>query len=66
VQITVVTLFEMSVRGRAVCSQLDDFIRRNARLRNGVFNNNNNNNNIYLTAIGLRPGGSGQFTCTQL
>jgi hypothetical protein len=22
-------------------------------------NNNNNNNNIYLTAIGLSPGGSG-------
>jgi hypothetical protein len=37
VHITVVTLFEMSVRVRAVCSQLYDFIRRNARLRNGVF-----------------------------
>jgi hypothetical protein len=26
-------------------------------------NTNNNNNNIYLTAIGLSPGGSGYFTC---
>jgi hypothetical protein len=25
----------------------------------GDFNNNNNNNNIYLTAVGLSPGGSG-------
>jgi hypothetical protein len=24
-----------------------------------VNNNNNNNNNIYLTAVGLSPGGSG-------
>jgi hypothetical protein len=23
------------------------------------YNNNNNNNNIYLTAVGLSPGGSG-------
>jgi len=32
-----------------------------------VYNNNNNNNNIiYLfTAVGLLPGGSGYFTCTQ-
>jgi hypothetical protein len=28
-------------------------------------NNNNNNNNIYLTAIGLSPGGSGYLTCIQ-
>jgi hypothetical protein len=27
---------------------------------------NNNNNNIYLTAIGLSPGGSGYVTCIQL
>ena len=26
---------------------------------------NFNNNNIYLTAIGLSPGGSGYFTCKQ-
>jgi hypothetical protein len=29
-------------------------------------NNNNNNNNIYLTAIGLSPGGSGYLTCIQI
>ena len=28
--------------------------------------NNNNNNNIYFTAIGLSPGGSSYFTCTQI
>ena len=30
-------------------------------LSEGIYNNNNNNNNnnIYLTAIGLSPGGSG-------
>jgi hypothetical protein len=28
--------------------------------------NNNNNNNIYLTAIGLSPGGSSYFTCTHI
>ena len=28
-------------------------------------NNNNNNNNNLFTAIGLLPGGSGYFTCTQ-
>jgi hypothetical protein len=27
----------------------------------GGGDNNNNNNNIYLTAIGLSPGGSGCF-----
>jgi hypothetical protein len=27
---------------------------------------NNNNNNIYLTAIGLSPGGSGCLTCIQI
>jgi hypothetical protein len=26
----------------------------------------NNNNNIYLTAIGLSPGGSGYLTCIQI
>jgi hypothetical protein len=30
------------------------------------YNNNNNNNNNILTAIGLSPGGSGYFTCTQI
>jgi hypothetical protein len=39
--------------------QMISFTQYNIKMYLNIYNNNNNNNNIYLTAIGLSPGGSG-------